>query len=459
MPFGVASSYPGGFERGVAIREMPIINGYGGEIVWVDSGSGADQGAGTFRKPYATLDYAVGQMTANNGDVIMIKAGHAETVSAHDFVDVDVAGLEIIGLGQGANRPTFTWTTAASAAASSFTIGASNTTIRNLRFVNSDTGNDTTSAVEVGADTTGIDDVTIANCEFDDSTGAFLYSIRVQDGQNRCVVNGCKFINLDTAGDAAVGFTATATAVEGCAVINCWIDGDYNLGAIDLADDTAVFGNILIADNYVTNRRAGGYAIDMDTTGSATNVTGIIARNNVSTDVSATSIYYGGADLVDNRFGLNDANDVSFSMVGQQKRAYKFTMLHDTADDELFEVDGGPVIITGITLVSETAGEAGANFTNLSQEIAPTASYFSADLSVSVDNEDFVAAEFAVVTNSTLSVVESGDTADAALSGMNWLLADAQAVAWEAEITLIIAEGISNVIIDYISLGGDLEIE
>ena len=462
MPIGANSAYPGGFEQGVTIRETPIVNGYGGNLVWVDSGGGADQGKGTFRKPYATLDYAVGQMTASNGDVIMIKAGHAETVSAHDFVDVDVAGLEIIGLGQGRNRPTFTWTTAASAAASSFTIGASNTTIRNLVFICNDTGNDTTSAVEVGADTTGINDVTIANCEFDNGTGSFLIGILVQDGQNRCVVKDCKFTMVTgTTSGACISFTATATAVEGCGVVNCWIDADCDNGCIDFVDDTAVFGNILIAGNYITNRRAGGFAIDMDSTGTATNVTGLIANNWVSGTVLSQAIYFGGADLVDNNHGLDANWSMNTGTVGTAKRAYKFTVTHDEADVELFEVDDGPVIINGMTLVCEEAGEINVVFDNLSQEqtisMAAT-NYYGTDVEVSIDDQDFIAAEFAVFHKDTLLVVESGDSADAGLHGMNWLLADTAQVAYVVAIS-IEDEGISNLIIDYTSLGGVLEIE
>ena len=74
---GVNSSYPGGFEGGVQIRDIPILNMYGGDMFWVDSGSGSDGYKGTFKKPFATLDYAVGQTTASNGDVIMVEQWYA----------------------------------------------------------------------------------------------------------------------------------------------------------------------------------------------------------------------------------------------------------------------------------------------------------------------------------------------------------------------------------------------
>ena len=112
MPF---SNFPNGFANGVAIRGMPILNSYGGNIFWVDSGSGSNTNDGTHVRPYATLDYAVGKCTANNGDLILAKAGHTETVTAAGGLDLDVAGITIIGLGNGSDRPTVNFTTAVTA--------------------------------------------------------------------------------------------------------------------------------------------------------------------------------------------------------------------------------------------------------------------------------------------------------------------------------------------------------
>ena len=73
------SNYPGGFNNGVAIQGMPVLNNYSGNIFWVDSGTGSNGNKGTFNKPFATVDYAISQCTANNDDQVHVKAGHAET--------------------------------------------------------------------------------------------------------------------------------------------------------------------------------------------------------------------------------------------------------------------------------------------------------------------------------------------------------------------------------------------
>jgi hypothetical protein len=84
-----------------------------GDIWFVDSGSGTD-GAGYGQNPdapFATLDYAIGQCTASQGDVIYVMPGHAENVASATGCVLDKAGIKVIGLGWGNMRPTITLTT------------------------------------------------------------------------------------------------------------------------------------------------------------------------------------------------------------------------------------------------------------------------------------------------------------------------------------------------------------
>ena len=95
---------PGGVFTIDDLKEHP------GDIFFVDSGSGTD-GAGYGKdpdSPFDSIDYAVGQCTANQGDVIYVMPGHAETVTAGS-IDLDVQGISVIGLGIGDDRPTLTF--------------------------------------------------------------------------------------------------------------------------------------------------------------------------------------------------------------------------------------------------------------------------------------------------------------------------------------------------------------
>ena len=53
-------------------------------MYWVDStDANASTGAdGSIDTPFSTIDAAVGQCVANQGDVILVKPGHIETVTA-----------------------------------------------------------------------------------------------------------------------------------------------------------------------------------------------------------------------------------------------------------------------------------------------------------------------------------------------------------------------------------------
>jgi hypothetical protein len=133
------SSFPNGFPNGVTIRGLPITQTHPGKVFWVSNATtllegqrgGSDGNRGTFNSPFSTIDYAIGQCVAGRGDIILVKPGHAETVSAAGGIAADVAGVAIIGLGVGTSRPTITLDTAATA---TITVSAANVAFRNIIF-------------------------------------------------------------------------------------------------------------------------------------------------------------------------------------------------------------------------------------------------------------------------------------------------------------------------------------
>lgn len=101
-----------------------------GARFFVHSGLGSDAASygSSPDAPCATIDYAVGQCAASKNDIIYVMPGHAETISSAGAIAVDIAGISIIGLGNGANRPTITWGNTAATIA----ISAANVTIKNI---------------------------------------------------------------------------------------------------------------------------------------------------------------------------------------------------------------------------------------------------------------------------------------------------------------------------------------
>tara|TARA_Y100001963_G_C6788083_1_gene453995 strand:- start:2178 stop:3104 length:927 start_codon:yes stop_codon:yes gene_type:complete len=242
MPF---SNYPNGFANGVAIRGMPILNSYGGNLFWVDSGAGSNTNDGTHARPYSTLDYAVGKCTANNGDVIMVKAGHSEEVTAAGGLDLDVAGITIIGLGNGSDRPTVSFTTATGA---DMDVDAANITISNFLFTG---GIDAlTGPIDVNAA-----DFTMIDCETRDSTGQTVDFIVADANASRLTIDGWTHRGAAAAGGASA---LQLVGGDGAMVKNFWIDGNFDTAAIENVTTAAT--NLTISGgangSYIRNRNS-----------------------------------------------------------------------------------------------------------------------------------------------------------------------------------------------------------
>jgi len=106
------------------------VSKFSGNIFYVDSATGTD-GAGYGShpdKPVATIDYAIGLCTANQGDVILILPGHSETLTT--AITCDIAGVQIISVGQGADRAQLT----VNGAIDGVTITADDVTLDGLYF-------------------------------------------------------------------------------------------------------------------------------------------------------------------------------------------------------------------------------------------------------------------------------------------------------------------------------------
>ena len=134
--FSAMATFPGGFAGGLVVQGMPVLNAYPGRVFWLDSRNGADGNKGTFGRPFASLAGALAQMMAPPptvwADLLMVKAGHRETISSATALNLTVSGVQIIGLGSGNNRPHFTLDTATN---TTINVMASDVTIQNIVFL------------------------------------------------------------------------------------------------------------------------------------------------------------------------------------------------------------------------------------------------------------------------------------------------------------------------------------
>lgn len=236
--------------------------------------------AGSFKRPFDTIDYAIGRAgatassstspVANNGTLILILPGHTNTaMSSADEIDADTAGLVFWGGGTGADKPTLTYTTTAG----EFTIGANSIVIGNIRFISSFP--DVLKAINVEASVTY---PKIINCEFlvdNAGTDEFTNAIAFFGTNTGALVEDC-LIDMGI-GNAASGILYDNVIARGV-IRNNVIRGDYSVGCIE--GNTALSTNILIEDNLLVNGVGGNIngqpAIEL-----LTGTTGVIRNNSI----------------------------------------------------------------------------------------------------------------------------------------------------------------------------------
>ncbi len=269
-----------------------------GNIYWVSSTS-TNRGDTTSNGrdpdyPFATLDYAIGLCEANNGDVIYLMENHAETITAADGADFDVAGITVIGLGEGDDRPTFTFTTSTAA---DIEIDAANTKIQNCLFVCS-----IASQVHMISLTANADGAVLKNCEFREGTATGLSMVEWTGAADNVLIEDCRFY-APTAGNYDEAILIADTPTRG-RIINCSIWGDFDEGGINNATSN-VATNFEIRDCRVTNLLTNVPAINLDSA-----CTGIIANCQLATDTAASALDPGSMAVV-NVFWHSPGSDTS----------------------------------------------------------------------------------------------------------------------------------------------------
>jgi hypothetical protein len=277
------SVFPNGISN-LVLRGTPLVSTNPGKVFFVYNGPSLQQGqlsgnngnSGTYVKPYATIAYAVSQCVADRGDIIIVRSGHAETISNATTLALNVAGVAIIGLGTGSNRPTLTFSTANTA---NIPVTANNVTIQNFLFVANFLN--IASAFTVTG-TANAKDFTIDNCEFRDNSSVLNFVTTVTGNATANTLDGFTY-----SGNKVFGLSTTAntTAVTIGAVTSraSYLDNYVVYPALNNTAALATFGaaaqtNLTIARNKVfrpSTSTTGGSLFS----GSATTFTGYVYDN------------------------------------------------------------------------------------------------------------------------------------------------------------------------------------
>jgi hypothetical protein len=257
------------FPNGISSFGVPVLGGTSvptttGEYFFVHSGTGVDADDG--KSPdtaKATIDAANNAATASQGDVIIVMPGHAENITAATDLVLDKAGITIIGLGHGRNRPVLTFT----ATASRIPISADNVVVSNLVL-------DASIASIVSAVTVTGDNVILDNIEWNfDATGIeFLIMLDI-DTTERVTVQNCKFIAENIAGTNTGIRLDTANYTR---ILNNEFRGDFTTAAISgTAGSAAASTDVVVRGNLIENLdTTAGLLLDIHDSG-----TGIVTLN------------------------------------------------------------------------------------------------------------------------------------------------------------------------------------
>ncbi len=285
------------YPDGLSSFGMPILGSGGvmttGNVFFVDSGAGLrsdDANAGKDpTTPFATLDFAIGQCTANNGDIIFVMPGHAEDIPVTDVV-MDVAGVSVLGLGHGNNRPTFTL----AVGGSRFDMTAASTRLSNV--IISPGADNVTIAIVMSGNAIELDNIETTT----HATNEFLITVQLT-GDN-CIIRDCVMNSLDGAG------AATGIRLNGCdriLITRNLIQGDFSTGAIENITGAAL--QAIITHNVVTNQSTSGTITMIGT------ATGVIAYNSLSNRTTGlgTDVFVPGDCLCNQNFYVNDEDEAS----------------------------------------------------------------------------------------------------------------------------------------------------
>lgn len=256
------SNYPKGFADGVNIRGIPILSLYPGAVFWVDSVNGSNGNKGTFDRPFATCDYAVGRCTTNRGDLIIAKAGHVELISAANSLALDVAGIGIVFLGSGSNKATLHFT----ATNGNVAVSASNVTLVNPRLL---VGID---AVIAGINVAAADFQMYGVEDYDVAGKAANIMVLTTAAANRMVIKGYSYFP-STTGAQKTNRIETIGALDSIVLTDININGNFSVSPINLGN--AACTNIILEGIDANNTNAGplpALTLHANTTGSAKNV-------------------------------------------------------------------------------------------------------------------------------------------------------------------------------------------
>ncbi|MBU2098441.1 MAG: hypothetical protein KKD00_06740 [Gammaproteobacteria bacterium] len=260
-----------------------------GKAWYVDSGASGTASGKDWTNASLTIDAAINLAgadgAANRGDQIRIAQMHAESYTAANGFDLDVAGLTLIFEGTPGSYGTLTFADTDATVA----IGATNCTIIGGRFLAG------ISEVVAGVivEAAGTNFTMIGSIFPEPTTSTFEFNIAIQltTASNNASFIGCTAFSADATG-ADHWLNGGAGVVSGLTVRDCIIHGEYAIAPI-FSDQIDL--EVYFIRNQVTQMTSGEFAIEYSAA-----ATGMVAYNALYTDAEATALDPGSMKCIEN---------------------------------------------------------------------------------------------------------------------------------------------------------------
>lgn len=195
-----------------------------GNIFYVNSSTGSDSNNGTTPAlATATIDAAINLCTASHGDVIYVYPGYTQTITGATGIIPDTAGVTIIGLGEGADRPTITYGTNTTA---NIPISGASTKIKNMVLL-------CNVASCVAAVTISASDVVLEDIEIRDQSGKeFVTPILTTNAGDRLKLT--RIFHNGQVGGSQCTEGLSLIGVDSCDITDCKLMGKYSTACVNM---------------------------------------------------------------------------------------------------------------------------------------------------------------------------------------------------------------------------------
>lgn len=329
------------------VKVGAATSGTSGDTWYVDSAeaTGTEDGK-TWLTATDTINEAVDLASA--GDTILVADGHAETLGT---LELDVAGLSIIALGEGSRRATISY----DGTGDEIIIDAAGIIVSGLRFIAgiAEVGN----AFDLQDDS---DYFLIIDCEFPEpGTATFEFDkvFQLVTGADNGTIAKCTVINQAATPGMTSVIDGGAAAIDSLTLIANYVNVDADVAALLFSDQADT--NLRIVGNTIIQEDIDQFCIELTST-----ATGMI-ESNVYANLGGSLFVVdpGSCHQAKNvaNYAINSASQ-DFPLI--PGKDYFVTMNMPSAiDDDLFSVVGGPILIKSLTALCSTAIGAASTWT------------------------------------------------------------------------------------------------